>query len=246
MGNENVVRHIDFLLAQAECIIGKVAYCHIYKFAKSNGNQNIDTLGHIMLENHRNHKQLAFMLNGFNFHGQNLLAVLCHHRFSSIDDEYIPIPIKQKCSYCNKFEQFVVEKVENIKQEAIQNSIQKVSVYKPHHRETYHAVIKLDENNKNSNVENQIVEGNNIHSVGTNSISKKRISITESSQDDISNFNTTKCTSRLMQLGRGRSLAPIILQTSRSSTPQSTANTSIMVIEEPQEDFEMINHNHQD
>ena len=142
VGRENVVRHIDDLLIQAKEIIGEVAYCYIYRNAQSNNDDNIDTLGHIMLKNPQNHKQLAFMLNGFNFHGRNLLAALSYHYFSSIDDDYYPRPLKHVCNYCNRFEDFVVQKENKIKQDAIDRSIRNVHVYNPSNRIKYNHLTK--------------------------------------------------------------------------------------------------------
>ena len=98
---ENVVRHIDYLLKQAESVIGEVAYCYIYKHANTENPNEDDTLGHIMLKNPLYHKELVFMLKGFNFHGRRLLAALSYHHFSSIDDDYTR-PIKKECQYCTE------------------------------------------------------------------------------------------------------------------------------------------------
>ena len=131
VGRENVARHIDYLLDQAASTIGPVAYCYIYKHANTENENENDTLGHIMLKNPQYHKQLAFMLNGFNFHGKTLLAALSYHHFSSIDDDYYPRPVQRECNYSRKFESFVIGKEDDIKQQAIELSIQNVRVHQP-------------------------------------------------------------------------------------------------------------------
>ena len=240
VGRETVVRHIDYLLQQAQCIIGEVAYCYIYKSAKSNSDDETDTLGHVMLKNPKNHKQLAFMLNGFNFHGRKLLAALSYHYFSSIDDEYVPRPIKQSCGSCNKFENFVMDKEDRIKQEAIDRSIQNVHVHKSVNKyktsiveSRYNNIVSTITSNNYKNAANSVVEEQS-----TNYVDFKFVE-----NNKANNVRSNSCKT---PLGIGRGAFSRLLQSSRSSTPNSTANSSIVVVEEPQESFEMILKDHSD
>ena len=130
VSNGNIARHIDYILERASILVGDIAYVYIYKSNSSNNPCEFDTVGHIQLKDHKKHKQLAFMLDGFNFHNRRLRASVAYHYFSSIDDSYQPRPI-YSCKSCEQFETYVLDKEDRIREQAIQDSINNVTVFVP-------------------------------------------------------------------------------------------------------------------
>ena len=98
---EKVARHFDNVLEQISTRVGPFTYVTIFKTAKVDKPDERDTIGFIQLKNPHNHRELAFMLKEYCFHGKCLDAQLASFEFQSIDDEYKPRPVD--CRHCNYY-----------------------------------------------------------------------------------------------------------------------------------------------
>ena len=122
---EKLARHFDNILEQISSRVGQFSYVYIFKEAKEAQNNERDTIGFLQLKDFSKHRDLAFLLKDYCFHGKCLDTQLAYFRFGSIDDDYVFRPVD--CRHCNYY-LVDLEKHENqLMREALESAKQKIT-----------------------------------------------------------------------------------------------------------------------
>ena len=82
----------------------------------------------MQLKDHTQHRNLAFYLDGFDFHGKTLAAQLANFDFAYIEDLYTPSPIE--CSECEHYLKHLDDYLLAIQVNAVENAIKNVNIHK--------------------------------------------------------------------------------------------------------------------
>ena len=151
-GNENVMRHLDIIFKQLEARVGKFAKVLIFEEAKR-GVEEEDTIGFLQLVNQAEHRNLAFYLDGYYFHGRTIgarLALLQHH--GHIGNLYTCAP--GVCDDCENYTLTFNEYEEELRNSAIRRAREAIQVHSYSHK---HRNYK-SESERNSEPDNTPVD----------------------------------------------------------------------------------------
>ena len=123
---EKVARHFDNILDQVSTRVGQFAHVLILKNAKPHQPNEKDTIGFLQLKDQSRHRELAFLLKDYCFHGKYLDVQLASFNFPSIDDDYLIRPVN--CRYCNYYLEDLHQHEQQVMNEALEAAKLKISV----------------------------------------------------------------------------------------------------------------------
>ena len=135
---EKVARHFDNILNQISKRVGPYAYVSIFKSAKLKQPNESDTIGFIQLKNPDKHRELAFLLKEYSFHGKCLDTQLAYFEFHGIDDDYMPRPVD--CRHCNYYSEDLKKWEDDLMQRALEQA-RKSIIIKPRCSKPHRAVV---------------------------------------------------------------------------------------------------------
>ena len=125
--NDNVMRHLDIIFKQLEECVGLFARVIIFEEAKR-GIIEDDTIGFVQLVNQAEHRNLAFYLNGYQFHGRVIGARLAYlQHYGHIGNLYTSSP--GNCNECEKYLIFLNEYEEDLQRSAIQRARDSIQIH---------------------------------------------------------------------------------------------------------------------
>ena len=122
----NMQRHLDNVLYQISKFVGEFNYVFIYRCARAEKPHETDTIGHLQLKDNTKHRELAYRLNEYPFHGYKLVASIAYHHFASIDDEYYIRPVN--CTECNDYSRWFRRHEEQVIEDAIEAKMKSIQV----------------------------------------------------------------------------------------------------------------------
>ena len=131
-GNENVMRLLDIIFKQLEARVGKFARVIILEEAKRVFEEE-DTIGFLQLINQAEHRNLAFYLDGYYFHGRTIgarLALLQHH--GHIGNLYTCAP--GVCDDCENYTVTLNEYEEELRNNAIRRAREAIHEHSYSHK----------------------------------------------------------------------------------------------------------------